>query len=212
MSKSRSDTTKAAAILGSFLLIEGWWVIVNASTGLRSFLGILGFAPGRLGTPLGWLLALIVTAAFTYYSARLPSVRHNMFRPSLLKLLAILMAVAAGILEEAIFRRMLMNHLQSEGFSAAVQIILSGLTFGVAHGIWGLFGRNVAAAVGATLATGALGTALGIVYIASHRSVASCIVAHVVIDFFIEPGLVLAAIRGEMRRQPLRDHRVSVGS
>jgi len=127
-------------------------------------------------------------------------VRHNMFRPSLLKLLAILMALAAGILEEAIFRRMLMNHLQSDGLFPTVQIILSGVTFGVAHGIWGLFGRNIAAAVGAMLATGALGTALAIVYIASHRSVAACIVAHTAIDFLIEPGLVLAAIRGEMRR------------
>jgi hypothetical protein len=124
-----------------------------------------------------------------------------MIRPSPLKLLAILMAVAAGILEEAFFRRMLMNHLQTEGFSATVQIILSGVAFGVAHGIWGLFGRNVTAAIGATLATGALGTALGIVYIASDRSLAACVVAHTVIDFFIEPGLVLAAIRGEMRRQ-----------
>lgn len=196
-----SDTTKAALILGSFLLIEGSWVIVNVSTGLPSFLGYLGFAPGRLGTPLGWLLALIVTAGFTCYSARLPAVRYHMLRPSLLKFLAILMAIAAGILEEAFFRRMLMNHLQSEGTSATVQIILSGITFGVAHGIWGLFGRNIAAAVGAMLATGALGSALGIVYLASQRSLAACVVAHVAIDFFIEPGLVLAAVRGEMRRQ-----------
>jgi uncharacterized protein len=200
MSKSMSDSAKAAAILGSFLLTEGSWVIVNASTGLRSFLEYLGFAPGRLGTPLGWLLALMVTAAFICYSARLPSVRHNMIRPSLLKLLAIFMAVAAGILEEAFFRHMLMNHLQTDGFSAAMQIILSGVAFGVAHGIWGLFGRNITAAVGAMLVTGALGAALGIVYVVSHRSLASCVAAHVTIDLFIEPGLVLAAIRGEMRQ------------
>jgi hypothetical protein len=63
----------------------------------------------------------------------------------------------------------------------------------------GLFGRSVSAAVGATIATGALGGALAVVYVLSARSVVACIVSHTVIDMLIEPGLVLAALRGEMK-------------
>lgn len=74
-----------------------------------------------------------------------------------------------------------------------------------AHGVWGLFGRSVRAAAGATAATGVLGAGLAIVYIASGRSLAPCIAAHSLINVLVEPGLVLAAARGEMNRRP--DHR-----
>lgn len=199
MDSSRAQNKKAAFILSIFFLAEGSWIAVNVAAGAPRFFYILGFAPGRLGPPLGWVAALIVVLAFVYRSARLPSVRENLFKPSALKLLAILMAVAAGTLEEAIFRRMLMNFMQSKNLGVAVQIAGSALAFGVSHGIWGLFGRSLSAAVGATLATSALGAALALVYILSDRSVAPCIVAHILIDVLIEPGLVLAAIRGEMR-------------
>jgi membrane protease YdiL (CAAX protease family) len=147
-------------------------------------------------------VATIVAAAFIFSSLRLPSVRANLVRPSFLKLLAILMAIAAGTLEEAIFRRMLMNYLQTEGFGVIAQIALSAVAFGVSHGIWGLFGRSKRAALGATIATTVLGGGLAIAYVVSGRSVASAIAAHVLIDVFIEPGLILAALRGEMSRRP----------
>jgi membrane protease YdiL (CAAX protease family) len=67
--------------------------------------------------------------------------------------------------------------------------------------VWGLFGRSVRAARGATIATGALGAALAIVYLVAGRSLAPCIVTHFVINALIEPGLVLAACRGEMAPQ-----------
>jgi membrane protease YdiL (CAAX protease family) len=195
-------TVRAALILAGFAVSEGAWVLVNLFPEPGPLLGYLGFAPGKLGTPLGWALALVVTVGFVVRSARLPSVRANLVRPSWLKLLAILMAIAAGILEEAFFRRMLMNWLQQGGVGVLLQVLASALAFGVAHGIWGLFGRSLRAALGATLATGALGAALALVYVAAGRSVAACVVAHVVIDFFIEPGLILAALRGEMARRP----------
>ena len=56
-----------------------------------------------------------------------------------------------------------------------IQVLASGLLFGLAHGIWGFFG--VAAAIGATLATAMLGLALAVVYLASHRIVAPAILS-----------------------------------
>jgi membrane protease YdiL (CAAX protease family) len=206
------DLGKAAIILGFFAISEGTWVVVNASADTARFLHVLGFAPGQMGTPIGWLAATLITVLFVYRSARLPSVRANLLKPSLLKGLAILMAVAAGILEEAVFRRMLMNYTQQQGYGVLAQVLVSAAAFGISHGVWGLFGRSLPAAVGATIATGLLGGALAIVYVLSARSVAACIASHVVIDMLIEPGLVLAALRGEMqgRQMPQPDLR-SIG-
>jgi membrane protease YdiL (CAAX protease family) len=48
------------------------------------------------------------------------------------------------------------------------------------------------------VATGMLGVALAIVFVVGGRSLAPCIAAHFLINALIEPGLVLAATRGEM--------------
>jgi hypothetical protein len=197
---ARSVEAKAAWILMGILAIEGAWVVLNLLHNPAGFMRFLGLAPGRLGKPLGWLLAALVTGTFVYYGAKLPSVRADLIRPSRLKLLALPMALAAGILEEAVFRRLLMDYLQTVGLGAVLQILGSAFAFGAAHGIWGLFGRSWRAALGATLATGILGAALAIVYVAAGRSVAACVIAHFLIDAFLEPGLVLAALRGEMGR------------
>ena len=76
--------------------------------------------------------------------------------------------------------------------------LASGFAFGLVHGIWGAFRGSVTAAIGATVATGVLGVAPAVVFIASHRVLAPCIVSHLLINALAEPGLVLAAVRGEM--------------
>lgn len=99
------------------------------------------------------------------------------------------------------FRKLLMNYLSAVGVGPLSQIVLSRLAFGMAHGIWGLMGRSIRAALGATVATGILGAALALVFIVSGRSLAPCVVAHFLINALVEPGLVLAATRGEMSRR-----------
>ena len=197
---TRSVEAKAALILGGILAAEGVWVLLNLLYNPAGFLRFLGFTPGRFGDPWGWILAALVTTAFVYHGARLPSVRVNLMRPSALKLLALPMALAAGVLEEAVFRKLLMDYLAAAGWGAVLQVLASGLAFGAVHGIWGLFGRSWRAALGATLVTGVLGAALALAYLAAGRSVAACVAAHFLIDALMEPGLVLAALRGEMNR------------
>jgi uncharacterized protein len=198
-----SPAKRAGWILGSIAVVEGAWVGLNIIRSPAGFIRYCGLVPGAFGAVEGWIVAGIVTALFVWFSARLPSVRTNLLRPSLLKLLAIAVAVAAGFLEEIVFRKVLMDALQSRGWGALAQILASGLAFGLAHGIWGLFGRSLRAAIGATTATGVLGIALGVVYIVSGRSLAPCIAAHFLLNIFIEPGLMLAAVRGEMHRRSL---------
>jgi membrane protease YdiL (CAAX protease family) len=192
---------KAAIILAGIAGFEGVFVVINFITGGMKFVRFLGFGSDDPATVLGWVLAVGVTVVFVALSAvRLPSVRENMLRPSVLKVLAILLAIFAGILEELVFRKLLMNALDLRGYGVFLDILASGLAFGAAHAIWGLMGRNLRAALGAMVATSMLGFALAVVYIASGRNLAPCILAHFVINLLIEPGLVLAAIRGEMHR------------
>jgi membrane protease YdiL (CAAX protease family) len=106
--------------------------------------------------------------------------------------------VAAGILEEIAFRSLLMNALQRHGIGVVLQVIVSALAFGLAHGVWAFFGGHVRAGVGAVTATSLLGAALAGVYVIAGRSVAPCVFAHFLLDLFVEPGLILAAVQGEM--------------
>lgn len=198
MTKPMSVERKTALILTGFMVIEGTIVVLGYLGAPAKFMAYIGFAAGRQGAPLGWLLALLVTAAFVAASLRLPSVRENLFRPSLLKLLALPMALFAGILEESVFRSTLMNYMAHQGINVAIQVLVSGLAFGAAHGIWGLFGKSLRATLGATFATGLLGATLALVYLAAGRQLMPCITAHFLMDALIEPGLVLAACRGEM--------------
>src|SRR5438270_959397 len=177
-----NNERKSAIILALIAAIEGAWVLLNFYVNGPRFFKYLGFVPNVGGTPLGWVLALIVSALYIAAAARLPSVRQNLFRISWLKLLGIAVAISAGILEEVVFRRWIMNYLQDRHHAwIVVQIMISGLAFGLAHGVWGLMGKSFRAAIGATVATAILGIGLAIVFVASGRNLAPCILAH----FFI---------------------------
>jgi hypothetical protein len=195
-----TNERKSACILGAIAVIECGWVVLNLRINGWRFVRYLGFAPGLSGNVTGWIAAAVVVVIFVALAMRLSSVRANLFRPSLLKLLAIAVAIGAGILEEVVFRRWTMNWLMAHGFGVVVQVLGAGLLFGAAHGVWGLMGKSVRAAAGATLATGLLGAMLAIVFLLAGRSLAPCVTAHFLINLFIEPGLVLAATRGEMGR------------
>lgn len=196
------DKRKAAWILFSILLFEGFFVALIAYPHPLRFLTWMGFLNGSHNpTPSGWAAALLVAAAYVALSARrLSSVRANLVRPSWLKLLAICTAVPTGILEEIAFRSMLMDTLRDHGAAAWSQVLLSGLSFGLLHGIWALFRGSWRVGIGAIIATSLLGAALAVVYLVSGRSLAPCVAAHFLLNALAEPGLVLAAVRGEMNR------------
>ena len=189
---------KSGIILAILVAIEGGWVLMNLQISGWRFVYYLGFARGLTGKPAGWVGALVVTLIFVAFALRLRSVRENLFRPTWLKLLAFGVAMSAGILEEVMFRRWTMNWLMAQGHGAFVQVLGAGVLFGVIHGIWGLMAKSFQAALGATVATGILGVMLAIVFLLAGRSLAPCIAAHFAINLLIEPGLVLAATRGEM--------------
>ena len=191
---------KARLILLGIAITECAWVVLNLYLSGGRFTRYMGFASGRAGGVRSWIAAALVTLLFVHVALRLPSVRDHLLRPDGLKLIAVGVAVGAGILEEVMFRRWTMDWVRGHGGGAGFQILGSALLFGAAHGVWGLFGKSRSAAVGAAASTGALGALLAVIYLLGGRSLAPCIAAHFTINLLIEPGLVLAAVRGEMGR------------
>ncbi len=193
----QSNEKKAAWILAIIAIVEGAWLFLNIHSNPRGFFRFSGMLPIRGGL-FGWMLAILVAMLFLYASARFPSVRANFLRLSYLKMLGIAVAVCSGFCEEIIFRKIWMDYLQRRGLAVVLQVLLSAVAFGLAHAVWAFFRGRLSAGFGAAIATGLLGLALAIVYVVSGRVVAPCIVSHLLINLFAEPGLVLAAVSGEM--------------
>jgi membrane protease YdiL (CAAX protease family) len=197
------------------------WTFLSAVTAIQS-LAFLWIFQHRLSqsewiahylfspTPslLSWFLALITALGYSAYAARRSPLIGSLilsprsWKPFIgLRSVALIAAFVTGIFEEFFFRRFLMDAV-APSYGIYLQIALSAIAFGVAHGFWGFFSGNVRGGLGATLATGVLGGLLGIVYIVGGRSLAPCITAHVAINLLIEPWLILAAASGDFGRRP----------
>ncbi len=184
---------KSFIILMAILIVEAipfGFVLRGAAPG--GLTRLYGFQPAIWPA---WLATAAVTLAYILYAVRaLPLIGQRFFDLHWLKLLAIPFAIVTGTMEELWFRRLLMEWLAAHGSGAVLQVLASAAIFGLAHGIWGLFGGKWRIAVGAAAATGILGGLLAIVYLIAGRQIAPCIWAHLLINLAIEPWLVLAAV------------------
>jgi membrane protease YdiL (CAAX protease family) len=178
-------------ILISMIFLWGSFVLVSFFSDPLGFISYLGFTNSNSGTALSWALALVVVVLYCFSAAKISEVKSYMFKIDRLKVVAIVAAVFSGIMEEVIYRKWIMDYLESQDFSFILQVILSGLAFGMIHLLWGI--KNIKAGVNAFISTSLLGFALAIVYLVSDRSLAPCIVAHSIITALIEPGLLIAA-------------------
>ena len=183
---------QAQRIIIGLIAVQGALLVLMFSSAPERLPSYLGFAPGLQGTWLAWVLAAVVMVAYVWSASTISVVRVWLFRPDRLKLLSIIAAVMAGVLEEVIFRKLLMDALQERGFGAVLQVVASALAFGFVHAVWGF--KSFEAGINAMLSTTILGAVLAIVYLAGERSLAPCVVAHVLITALIEPGLILAAV------------------
>jgi membrane protease YdiL (CAAX protease family) len=160
----------------------------------------LGFGTDSFAPLTIWILSIIIATAYVFYTFRaIPFVRIMQREISLFKLVGIVSAIVGGIIEEAIFRRWLMDYLMYNGFGPVIQVVLSGVFFGLAHGSWLLAKGEVKFALPAILSTAILGTFLGGIYLLGGRNLGPCIYAHVLINIFIEPWLMLSAVSGKWR-------------
>lgn len=186
---NRPAAIRAAIVLCVLAGIEGAFIVAYPdawiSATFRKYAGV------SIGA---WIAAAVVTAAYIVYSVRgLPTVATMLGRVSPFKLLAIVIAVPASIVEEVFFRQYLMNVLANHHQNVIVQILASGAAFGVVHAFWGIRG-GMPAVIGAVRLTTLLGLALAVVFIMAGRIVFPCVVAHFVINLVLEPWLLYAYI------------------
>ena len=190
--RSALHLKQAQRIILTLIAIQGALLALVFSGAPAKLLYYLGFAPGLQGTAIAWALAAVVTIAYVWTATSISAVRDWLFCIHRLKVFAVIAAVLAGVLEEVIFRKLLMDALMERGHGPVVQVLMSALAFGLAHAVWAL--KSVAAGINAVISTAILGGALAIVYLAGDRSLAPCVVAHILITALIEPGLILAAL------------------
>jgi len=148
-----------------------------------------------------WLFALVLVAVYAGYASfgflkNSPMLTDwSAFRV----LSALSVGITAGFCEETLFRGFVMREAQAGGAPVWLQILLSGLLFGLAHVGWGSLGGtafNPGAAIGSAISTGVLGLVLAGIYVAGRRSLMPVVAAHTAIDMIIEPWLVLFALSG----------------
>jgi membrane protease YdiL (CAAX protease family) len=161
----------------------------------------LGFERETIAPPTAWILATITAIAYVLYTMKaIPMVLAKQKEISWFKLLGILSALVGGIVEEVFFRRWTMYMFMKGGFNPILQVIISGVAFGLVHTSWTLLTkRGFKATLPAILSTSILGIFLAIIYLAGGRNLGPCIFAHVLINIVIEPWLMLSAVSGKWR-------------
>ncbi|GAK08105.1 CPBP family intramembrane glutamic endopeptidase [Geomicrobium sp. JCM 19038] len=160
----------------------------------------LGLTSEAFNHPFVWILAFVIVIGYVMYTAKVvPFVRKHLFTLSWLKVLGIWAALVASTVEEILFRQVLMDWLMSLNASIPFQILASATLFGLVHGAWILLRGEFKIVLPVILSTTVLGALLAILYIIADRNILAPIVAHIFINLFIEPWLILSAITGKWK-------------
>jgi hypothetical protein len=195
-----TDRSKTTWILGAVLLIMFSPLAMSLFWHPIPLFQNLGFERESIAPPLAWILATITAIAYVLYTMKaIPLILAKQKEISLFKLLGILSAVVGGIVEEVFFRRWTMDMLMSRGVAPILQVIISGIVFGLAHTSWILAKGDFKFTLPAILSTSGLGILLAIIYLLGGRNLGPCIFAHVMINVVIEPWLMLSSVSGKWR-------------
>jgi hypothetical protein len=198
-----NDRAKTALILGITSAVMASPLVMSMFWGPIPLFQNLGFERGSIASPLAWILATILAIVYVSYTMKvIPFVLAKQKEISLFKLLGILAALAGGIVEEVFFRRWLMDMLMSVGITPILQVVISGVAFGLAHTCWMLARGDFKFMLPAVLSTTVLGILLAIIYLIGGRNLGPCIFAHMIINMIIEPWLMLSSISGKWRPNP----------
>lgn len=178
------------ALTGSILL----WYFGNPQQFIEHRIGINTEA---FNNPIVWILSILIAIGYIIYTAKaVPFVRDQLFTFSWLKVIGIWAAFVSSIVEEILFRQVLMDWLMSLDYSIIIQVLASAIIFGIAHGAWIFLRGELKIAIPVIISTTILGGLLAILYIIADRHILAPIVAHILINLFIEPWLILSAVTG----------------
>ncbi len=163
-----------------WLMVAALWLVMK-SRGL-SFRDI---GVWRTGTPSAWILALGIAGLSIASNLRFLPRMHvpisSAFLPHGIHLVAaLLMGTTAGFCEEVLFRAFLMTEFADAGYGKVMQVLMPGVSFGLAHS--GYLSLGVLAWLGIMVPTALIGMIWGIAYLLGRRSLLPTIVAHFLND------------------------------
>ncbi|QDI92551.1 CPBP family intramembrane metalloprotease [Salicibibacter halophilus] len=198
--KTRGEKKTAFILVGVSSFLTFWLVFMYLRDPQQFIEHRLGINPEAFNHPIVWILTFVIAIGYIMYTAKgIPFVRDNLFTISSLKVIGIWIAIVSSTIEEILFRQILMDWLMSLDFSITLQVLASAILFGLAHSAWVLLGGDLKIALPAILGTTVLGGLLAILYIVGDRNILAPIVAHILINLFIEPWLILAAVTGDWK-------------
>lgn len=187
----------SGAMLGEVIVLIFLVLYLRGQDRTLRDLGLWKTSPTR-----GWILAGIVAGLYLWMTfAAVLRGQVEVSEVSFFHVYNSLVAgIVAGFVEELFFRGFVMTQLEWSRLGPVLQVIASGLLFGIAHSGWGLLSGHVnwPALIGSVAATTILGMAFAIAYLASRRSLMPVIAGHVVMDCLIEPWLILNAMTSVM--------------
>ena len=143
-------------------------------------LGDLGW--GRPTTRRALGCAVLIGVAYGGYTLMHPDIGQHAAEMSLLKLWGVIVGVVGAVVEETVFRGFVLTELERAGVSRWAQLLASGVTFGLIHIGFSLWGMAI---------TFLLGLALALLYQAGQRSLTPPVLSHALINAIIEPWLLL---------------------
>ncbi|MFB3188414.1 CPBP family glutamic-type intramembrane protease [Staphylococcus pseudintermedius] len=192
---SKIDEYKACLIITfiafSLTCILIYWYLLDPQQFVNKRLGF----SNHLLDFWAWIFTLLIALIYVLYTIMAVSfVKKHIWKCSILKVLGLWIAITSSITEEIVFRQLVIEKLYELEYTTWIQIIISGIIFGIAHGLWGLLGKEIKVIFPIILTTTILGILLAMLYIYTNNNIFYPIVSHTLINFFIEPWLLLAVI------------------
>ncbi len=151
-----------------------------------------------LGTATNWqgiVLALVVALIISGVTVLNPAIGPNVLRFSLLKVVALVAALVAGVVEEVIFRGYLKTALKWMGRGRVSLVLLSGVLFALAP-LYGIGSPLVWLTTWGS--TFILGVGLAVAYLVGKRGLTPVMIGHALVDAIIEPWLLLGFFTGTL--------------
>ena len=170
----------SAGVVVEWLFVIGLWFVLR-----RRGLSFTDLGVWRVGTWPAWVVALLLAALSIGSNLRLLPRMHvpisSAFLPHGFHLFAALtLGITAGFCEEVLFRAYLMTQFAKVGYGKAMQTLIPGLAFGLAHA--GYLNQGFLVWLGIVVPTAFLGMMWGLAYLLGRRSLIPVIVAHFLND------------------------------
>ncbi|MCX8024591.1 MAG: CPBP family glutamic-type intramembrane protease [Thermanaerothrix sp.] len=137
---------------------------------------------GRPTTLSAILLSTVFALVYAAYTLSNPLIGSHASEISLFKIAGVIVGIIGAVVEECVFRGYILFELEQMNLPTLVQILISGISFGIIHIGFDLIGVVLTLIMGMVMATA---------FVIGKRSLTPSILGHVLINILIEPWLLL---------------------